>query len=131
MPEIYGYELQLWSARRVFSKIQRDLPREYTDRRLRTKEVAILLSRDTSTIRSLSKAGIIKHGIDKIGRTYSIKDLSDYIADYSPRKYKAKKHGKWSRQELKALVDNGYCKTRSKLANKTMRSRINNGYCPG
>lgn len=126
MPEIYGHELQKWDAKRVFSKIQRDLPREYTDRVLRTWQVAVLLQRDKATIRALCLAGKISCKVTKSGRLFSIKDLSDYIADTNHRKFNGKKHGRWSKKEINALKNNGYCKTRSKAANKIMASRINN-----
>lgn len=82
-----------------------------------TKDVATMTQRDASTVRWKKKKGSI---FCYNGR-YSLWEIRNAF----PLKKRVNK--KWSDTEIRELVESGMCKTRTKLACKTMMSNIRRG----
>ena len=95
----------------------RALPMELMGHEFSCAEVAWLVRRDMSSIRSARITGRLRYLKRNGIYRYSIYDILTAFETDSV-------HVKWTAAEKQELLEDGYCVTRSKAANKTMRWRM-------
>ncbi|TCP06605.1 helix-turn-helix domain-containing protein [Caldimonas thermodepolymerans] len=113
---------RLVGSAELFRRLNERLPGWYAKRYLTTAEAARVLGRDTSTVRQQAIAGVLRGRRTERGWTFSIRDLSNYIAAGKWRGSAAVR--RWTSAELEQLAATGTCPGRSRNGVKLKKYRL-------